>query len=183
VTYVGIDQSFGGFAVVALRSDNQHQVYVRAFSASQYGTGVDRLLAVERWLEQVLRLVGPKSISHVVMEGYSRQSQWRREEAGAMSYAVRRVLWYTLPYPAKYPTIVAPRQRAVYATGDGRADKKQVMEAVRDKWGVVVSNHNAADAYVLARMAKDLVERTSEHDYERKVIARLNPYTELPRAA
>lgn len=46
---------------------------------------------------------------------------------------------------------VAPSTRAKYATGDGRARKGAVLDAVRgSEYGAAVRNHDEADAFTLA---------------------------------
>lgn len=47
---------------------------------------------------------------------------------------------------------VAPATRAKFITGNGRADKKAVLEAVRNKVCPECPNHDVADAMVLAYM-------------------------------
>ncbi|PBA43540.1 hypothetical protein CKJ63_03510 [Mycobacterium avium] len=47
--------------------------------------------------------------------------------------------------------VVAPKTRALWATGSGNADKRTVLATVRDWWPTVrVANHDQADALVLA---------------------------------
>jgi Holliday junction resolvasome RuvABC endonuclease subunit len=48
---------------------------------------------------------------------------------------------------------VSPKQRAKYATGDGNADKKAVVAAMRDRHpGVAIPDDNVADSLALAAM-------------------------------
>jgi hypothetical protein len=91
--YVGIDQSFGGFAVAAYTPTQlQPRLFRKAFPAATYGGGVDRTLHVGAWLTIVLRDIGIDTVTHVAMEGYARGAKFRREEAGELSYEVRRTL-------------------------------------------------------------------------------------------
>lgn len=47
--------------------------------------------------------------------------------------------------------VVAPKTRALWATGSGNADKKQILATVRAWWPTTrIANHDQADALVLA---------------------------------
>jgi hypothetical protein len=52
--------------------------------------------------------------------------------------------------------IIPPRSRAKYATGNGNAKKEAVMESVQLQTKINVSDHNIADAMVLATMGARL---------------------------
>lgn len=185
--FLGIDPSFGGFAVAAYWPDGRPpRIERRAFTAAKHGKGVDRLFFVGRWLERVLEEIGgahpARDIVHVAMEGYSRGSANRREEAGELSAVTRLALRRCLGYPVYHPTIVAPKQRAKYATGDGNADKQKVMAACEQKWGQRFTNDNDADAYVLARIASDIHRGRSDLAYESALVKLLTPHQGLTAA-
>ncbi|WP_188187572.1 hypothetical protein [Nonomuraea sp. SYSU D8015] len=154
--FLGIDQSFGGFGLTRLY-DGYADISVVKFTATKYGKGVDRLMHVERWLGEQICLL-PEYPVHVAMEGFSRDSQNRREEAGSLAYAVKRVLRWHLPEPACYPTIIAPTKVKLFASGKGNASKQEVIDGVKERWGIECKNDNEADSYTLARMAKYLTE-------------------------
>lgn len=70
---------------------------------------------------------------------------------------IKQWLWYQgIPY-----VYVVGATLKVYATGDGRASKDDVVRAVRLTYGYLlggpsgVADHNAADAFVLLAMALD----------------------------
>jgi len=52
--------------------------------------------------------------------------------------------------------IIPPRSRAKYATGNGNAKKEAVMESVQLQTKINVTDHNIADAMVLATMGARL---------------------------
>lgn len=65
---------------------------------------------------------------------------------------VKQRLWQ-LGYPY---VVVAPGTRAVYACGDGRADKATVLAAAQRRYtGVYLRSNDEADAFVLLAMAAD----------------------------
>lgn len=181
--YLGIDQSFAGFAVAAYSpTEPKPELWRKSFPAAKFGSGVDRTMLVGSWLSIVLRDIGIDHITHVAMEGYARGSKFRREEAGELSYEVRRTLHrHLFLNPVRYPTIVAPTSLKKYATSKGNADKKAVMAAIERRWRVVIKNDNEADAYVLARIAKDIhvgnrgIRRVW---HEQEVLDELTPHTQ-----
>lgn len=180
-TFIGIDPSFGGFAVAAYWPDGRPaRIERKTFPAARYGKDVDRLYWVGTWLDQIFEDIGgaypARNVIHVTMEGYSRGSVNRREEAGELSAVTRLALRRCFGYPNYNPTMVAPKQRALFATGNGNSDKKEVMAACEQKWGQKFTNDNDADAYVLARMARDIHRGRSDLPYEEKVIEKLTPH-------
>lgn len=187
--WIGIDQSYSGFGLSILRP-RDHTTVVAAFPPTTFGSGVDRLNAIGQWLtEQITRARHTYHIAHVCMEGYAYGSAHGREEAGELGAVVKTVLRYSLDSPYCYPTLVPPPTLKKYVSGTGRADKDVVKKAVKGLWGVDFDKEmtkaqadNAADAYVLARIAKAL---TTHGDDPRDVRMReiLTPYTELKRSA
>lgn len=184
--YCGIDQSLGGYGIAFFAPTERPRLFHKAFSAQKYGAGVDRLLHVGAWVLSVLQDLGTDRIVHVTMEGYARGAKFRREESGEISLITRLTLHQYLPYNGiGYPTLVAPMQRAKYATGKGGADKKQVMAAIKREWGESITNDNEADAYVLARIAWDLHRgnhpKIIRPKHQQEILDGLTPHTEAPK--
>lgn len=175
--YVGIDQAVGGFGLSILCPDGEwHDTTVKAFPLNKHGDqGVVQLGAVEDWLYDNLISVYDR-VAHVVMEGYSHGSPFGREKAGELGYAVKRTLYRWLPEHASVPTVVAPTQVKEFATGNGGASKQDVINSVAGLWGVEFKNDNAADAYVMARIAYALDTGFIAAEYQVDVLQRIkNP--------
>lgn len=188
--YLGIDQSYGGFGLCALYENGEHTTTVTAFDPETHGHGVDRLDAIGRWLSRALaRIARETPVRHVCMEGYAYGAVNGREEAGELGAVVKTVLRNALGSPVGYPTIVAPPTLKKFATNNGRALKGDVLRAVADVWGVhfaaqfpKAQAHNAADAYVLARIARAVVADPAI-PHQLKVRDTLRRHTEMPRGA
>lgn len=149
MAYIGIDQSYTGFAVVALNSSTlQPTDYLGKFPPTKYSAPVDRLLAIEDWLDGVLHGWDPDGVA---MEGYANGAKFGREAAGELGYAVKRVLrkssWECIP------TIVPPTSLKKFVTGSGTAKKQEMLLGVYKRWGAEYKDDNLADAYSLARIA------------------------------
>lgn len=161
---VGIDQSYTGFATTLV--DGNANFYSTVYTSS--GKGVHRLQDLRKRLSIVIgdaqALFG---VTEVAMEGYAPGAKFGREKAGELGGLVK----LTLADISKiYPLIVTPAQLKKYATGSGTAKKAQVMVHVLKKWDVLLDDDNAADSYVLARMAAGLFD----HKYEEDVIRSLH---------
>lgn len=178
MTYVGIDQSYSGFGIVVwLPTLGDEQVYLGRFEPKKYGTGVDRLRAIEDW---ITRTLDPFEIDHVCMEGYASASKFGREQAGELGYAVKRTLRFHGMHGV-YPTIVPPTALKKFVTGSGTAKKNEMLLGVYKRWGMEFSDDNLADAYALARLAEALDTAPELPKFQQEVIERLTPHTEMRR--
>lgn len=50
---------------------------------------------------------------------------------------------------------LAPKSRAKFITGNGNADKHEVLAAARERWGEGIKNHDIADAVGLAMWGEE----------------------------
>lgn len=180
--YVGIDQSYSGFAVTFLWEDGTHRTVVKKFDPKKHGTGVDRLNDIAAWLTlEISQSNDTEMIDHVCMEGYANGAKFGREQAGELGGRVKQVLRKTIPGDYGYPTIVAPSALKKFATGKGTGVKKnQILLAVYRKWDVEFTDDNAADSYVLAKVAEaaDGESRVPLLAYEQEVVSALRIHTE-----
>ncbi|MEV4575984.1 hypothetical protein AB0K16_22330 [Nonomuraea jabiensis] len=170
-TYIGIDQSVGGFGLVFLTpGSGLFSAFVEKFPLAKYdGKEMWQLDAVENFIiEKLARF--PERIKSVAREGFSYGSQQGREKAGALAYAVDRTLYGWLAEPACYPIVIQPTTVKKFATNNGGATKDEMVAAVEEHWHVELSDHNAADAYVLSRIAYGLDTDIVETDYQAEVL-------------
>lgn len=153
--YMGIDQSYGGFAITFLHEDGE-LYYTTVFKAD--AAGVTRLKVIRNHLRFALQ--DWARIKDVSMEGYAFGSQMANM-LGELGGLVK----LTLNDYSIYPLIVPPTTLKKYATGKGQGvAKSQIMLQVFKKWGAEFSDDNAADSYVLARIVAGL--HTLEYEKE-----------------
>lgn len=177
--YVGIDQSYSGFAITFLRNDETHETLVEKFDPKKYGAGIDRLNAISAWLRTVIdERQHDEFIEHVCMEGYANGAKFGREQAGELGATVKRALRATVPGMAGYPTIVQPTALKKYVTGKGTAKKNEILLHTYRKWGAEFADDNAADSYGLAEIAWDIVNQCSNLEYEWEIVKSLKVHTE-----
>ena len=182
--FVGIDQSYTGFAMVAVDADgNLVGEDVFSFESKKYGSGIDRLLAVYNYVQSLFEIQEGAmcSIEHIAMEGYSAASKFGREQAGELGAMVKLAVYdhfVTKPGGLRYPTIVQPSTLKKFVTGSGAAKKNQMMLAVYKKWGYETTDDNLADAYALARLVLALDNGSTNYEYEKAALEKVKPHTE-----
>lgn len=139
--YLGIDQSYSGFAITALQNDS---FYAEVYKSDK--GGIDRLRDIQshvmNWLYEF------NNVADVSMEGYAFGSQMANMlgELGGM-------VKLTLLDFGIYPMIVPPTTLKKYVTGKGTGvPKSQMLLFVYKKWDVDITDDNAADSYALARL-------------------------------
>lgn len=155
--YVGIDQSYSGFAITAI-NDTGYKTTV--FKSDK--RGVDRLKDIQAY---VMNALAEYTITDVAMEGYAFGSQMSNMlgELGGM-------VKMTLHDFGIYPLIVPPTNLKKYVAGKGQGiSKSQMLLQVYKVWGVEFTDDNAADSYALAK----LVSGEHKFAYQKEVYDKL----------
>ncbi len=155
--YLGIDQSYTGFAITALNDEGHFTTVFKPDSS-----GIDRLKDLQANL--IDALVNYEIID-VAMEGYAFGSQMANMlgELGGM-------VKLTLRDFGVYPLIVPPTSLKKYVSGKGTGvPKSHILLYVYKKWGIDMPDDNAADSYSLAR----LVAGMHSLSYEKEVYTKL----------
>jgi Holliday junction resolvasome RuvABC endonuclease subunit len=154
--YVGIDQSYSGFAITLFDPETKnHQTTV--YSSKEKGT--TRLKDIQNHLMDTL-VMGDHKLLDVAMEGYAFGSQMANMlgELGGM-------VKLTLLDFGIHPMIVPPTNLKKFVTGKGNGvPKSQMLLFVYKKWGETFTDDNAADSYSLARLVSGLCETEYEKD-------------------
>jgi hypothetical protein len=156
--YVGIDQSYSGFAITML-NDTGYKTTVFKSSLK----GILRLSDIQAHLYQQLEQL---VILDVAMEGYAFGSQMANM-LGELGGMVKLVLLEL----GQYPLIVPPTSLKKYVAGKGAGvSKSQMMLFTYKNFGVDLPDDNAADSYGLAH----LVSGNYTHAYQKEVYTKLN---------
>jgi Holliday junction resolvasome RuvABC endonuclease subunit len=156
---VGIDQSYGGFAISILEIPPQAKFFTAVAKNSEF-KGVERLAELRSFLLDTLE---GHVIKDVAMEGYA-YSATMGHTMGELGGMVKIALFDTFGIK---PIIVAPATLKKYITGKGTGvQKNQILLNVYKKWDVEFTDDNAADSYGLARIAAGI----SDLSYEKSVL-------------
>lgn len=170
--YLGIDQSYSGFAVTTYSADTSYFTRVDKFT----GKGVDRLANIYDHVDRMMsELAEENIIAEVAIEGYAFGSQMANmlgELGGIVKLALQR--------HGVYPLIIPPTTLKKYVTGKGTGiQKNQMLLHAYKKWGVEMADDNACDSFALARIACG----NAELAYEKELIQKINTdpkYREKP---
>jgi hypothetical protein len=162
--WVGIDQSYTGFAVTILDADGGWTTWVY----KSEGAGVERLNSIRSFLTSLFVYDFPDlKIIDVAMEGYAFGSQMANM-LGELGGLVKLFCYDELNVK---PLIVPPTSLKKYVTGKGTGvQKNQILLYVYKKWDVEFTDDNAADSFSLAKIASGLYDLT----YEKEVYRKLN---------
>lgn len=166
--WVGIDQSYSGFAITLLGEDKSYKTTVAKFD----NTGVSRLSEIQQHLKNTLHEASKIcSVQDIAMEGYAYGREFGVAQSGELGGAVKLAL-YEMENVGKgnYPVIVAPTSLKKYVTGRGNGvQKNQMLLQVYKKWGVEFPDDNAADSYGLAH----IVSGKGSMAYEKEIYEKL----------
>jgi Holliday junction resolvasome RuvABC endonuclease subunit len=165
--YMGIDQSYSGFAITYLGEDSDYQTSVAKFDLM----GVQRLATIQDYILNSIHIQKEygRTIKAIAMEGYAFGSQMANM-LGELGATVKlALLKANLPNNASFPYIVPPTSLKKYATGKGNTQKNQMLLSVYKKWGIEFRDDNAADSYALAH----LVSGKYKTDYEQEVYEKI----------
>jgi hypothetical protein len=153
--FIGIDQSYLGFAITFMNKDGNYHTAV----AKASGTGVERLYNLQKFLDE--NLVADYNYSDFVMEGYAFGSQMANM-LGELGGMVKLHIFDTFGIRA---LLVPPTNLKKYVTGKGTGvQKNQMLLHIYKKWNVEFTDDNAADSYALARIAAKLGDTQYEKD-------------------
>lgn len=165
--WVGIDQSYSGFAITVLSEDSSYETTVAKFDSA----GGERLSEIQSHLADTLaRTKECCPVQDVAMEGYAYGSIMANK-LGELGGVVKLTLHgITELGDGKNPMIVPPTSLKKYVTGRGNGvQKNQMLLQVFKKWGVEFPDDNAADSYGLAH----LVSGKGSMAYEKEIYEKL----------
>ena len=167
--YVGIDQSYSGFAITILDENGGYTTTVARFDSR----GVERLQEIHDHVTSTIYAAADNgNVVATAMEGYAFGSQMANtlgELGGVVKLAIYNT--YRLRGDARYPLIVPPTSLKKYVTGKGQGvSKSEIMLQVYKKWGAEFSDDNAADSFAIAK----IVSGSHSLQYEKDVYDKLH---------
>lgn len=157
--YVGIDPSLTGFAVCVLQPPDRYSIRV----LSPRSRGSERLANIRWDLSNYLSLY---DVADIAVEGTVVHSA----SASVLGELTGVVKEYCFTDLKKTPLMVPPMSLKKYVCGSAKGTSKSlILLHAYKKWGVELSDDNAADAYGIARICAGLSDTT----YEAEVVLKL----------
>lgn len=176
--YLGLDLSWTATALVAIREDGSvaHRATIGT-EKRDFPNHISRLLTMDRWIgEAIADALGFSIGGHpidsgirttVAIEGYSMGSSHGREMAGELGGAVRmRIAEWGFKFLDVPPTTLKK-----FVTGKGVAPKEVMLREVYRRWGFDADSNDEADAYALARYARE-IRQVDQSDAFKKLAAK-----------
>ena len=143
--FVGIDPSLRGTAQYCIAGKKQYQ-NLMGTEAGDFDSPFDRINHI---VEQVMFYI-PPDVGLVCIEEPIVLQGNNTIMLGALGIAIRSAMW-----KQKMPFLsIHISHLKIYATGNARASKAQVINGVAAEFGIGTNNDNIADACTMAHMAK-----------------------------
>lgn len=174
--YVGVDPSLTKPGLAILNKIGS-ALFVGSLSVSQNTRGAARLARIFDWVQHELKPFC-RPIIRACIEGPSLNSVHREFDLGEASGVLKLAVHGGTEAIGVEPLVIPPTTAKLFACGNGHADKREVIHAVKIHYRVDVgADNDAADALVLARIAwsldnEGLLTRRSELEVVRGL---LNP--------
>lgn len=168
--YVGIDPSLTKPGLAILNKIGS-VLFVGSLSVGQNVRGAARLQRLFDWARQQLKPF-QRPVRKACIEGPSFGSIHREFDLGEASGVLKLAVYSD----STELVVVPPTSAKLFATGQGHAEKRDMIHAVKIHYGVDVgADNDAADAFVLARIAwaldnEMLLTRRSEIEVVRSVL-------------
>lgn len=179
MSVIGLDLSLRrtGYAVLE-GPDSKDEPVIGVIEHAKGVAGMSRLDAIRN---EIMRICFQEKVEFAVVEGYSRNSPFGREECGELGGLIR---WSLYRHGIDYAN-VAPARLKKFATGDGKCEKDKILLAVYKKWGKEFETNDEADAYVMAKMAQFVKfgSPATANKYELEVVGELKDYAIKGQAA
>lgn len=176
--FVGIDQSLTGFALSLVSSKNPKEHITWVYKSPYFG--VERLVDIRTFLEDHFDYCeeNKNEILDIAMEGTVLASH-AALVLGELSATVRVTIFDYFEDHRRFPLKVPPMTLKKYAAGKGNAKKQEMLLMMYKRWGVELTDDNAADAYALGR----LVSKTTQNEVEKAVVEQMQDpkYRDQPR--
>ena len=168
---IGIDQSLTGFAMAAVNIDKPEAYEIWVYKSKD--SGVRRLHDITLWMYDKFNFLHDDGcvIQNIAMEGTVLASH-SALVLGELSATVKLACWNYFEFEdpdLRTPLQVPPMTLKKYATGKGTSKKQEMLLQIYKRWGVEITDDNAADAYALARLAAGV----AINEVERSVVEQI----------
>jgi crossover junction endodeoxyribonuclease RuvC len=168
--YAGIDLSLAETGIVVVDEAGK-LVDIKTIRPTSEYKGAERLHEIVQEIMITLRTFVPEALAIESLTGGGKFA-FMLSKLAELHGAVKHTLFAHLGNNSGAQVfLVAPATLKKYATGSGRAEKSDVKLAIYKKWGETFRNNNAADAYVLAQIAKTAgLDEPPEHQYQKECL-------------
>lgn len=161
---MGIDPALRKTGIGILRQGKTRGYLIRPGKSLR---GAARLVYIRDKLVEILKKERPTAVA---MEGYSYDSVGRWFDLGEAGGIIKVALYEN----GITPFLVPPNLLKLFITGHGDATKDDVLRAVRERYRILISDDNIADAIALAKFANVFLnKRNTKYRSELEAVKKL----------
>lgn len=154
--FLGVDSSLRCPGAVLL-ADSGALIRAGHLKVKDSVRGGQRLAQIHAWLsDEILSGVVAGELTGAAIEGPSLGSTHLEYDLGSAYGVCVFAVYVKMGIECRR---IEPSRLKKFATSNGQASKDEVLHAVKDVWGVDLTDDNEGDAYVLARIARALVHK------------------------
>lgn len=113
--------------------------------------------------DEFMELLEISRASLVAYEGYAMNAVGRRHDQAELGGILKMLAWEC----GIDVLLVPPATLKLFMTGQGKSDKAAMRKAIQRRWGVTISQDDAADAYALMRLGQCRLDAVMRREEER----------------
>ena len=168
IIIIGIDPSLTGSGMVVLENE---QVKCELLIKSKPPIEKNNVTEIERLVlirDKIISIIKENPPDLVCIENLAFMAKGTSlTQLSYLNYAIRAYLWEN---NIKF-LLVAPTTLKKFITGNGRAEKEEMMLEVFNKYKISFTDDNCNDAFCLATLGKSFLEDHTTNEKEREVLA------------
>jgi len=168
---IGIDISLTGTGVVVLKNDQvDSELLIKSKPPEEKNnvTEIERLVLIVNKIEDIIEKYKPDLVSIENM-AFGVRNATSLTQLSYINYAIRAYLWAS---NIKF-ILVAPKSLKKFITGNGNADKEEMMLEVFQKYKIAFTEDNCCDAFCLAVVGRTILNNSATKENEKEVIEKL----------
>jgi crossover junction endodeoxyribonuclease RuvC len=162
---LGIDPSLCSTGYAYAPSDRN---YICGRIQTKHLRGCERLFFIKQSIETIIHTARPTLIAY---EGYAmgvRNGYGKTYDIGELGGVLK-----LLAFEKRIKVLlVPPTSLKMFACGNGRAQKSEVIAAVAATWNRTIKSDDEADAFILLKMGQSILSRRKPRSLSQKVALR-----------
>jgi len=151
--FIGLDLSLTGTGIIVL---NESKELLFSDTLKNKLRGMERLDYIRGKVSDVIHKFPG---SHFCIENYAMGIRAGQSFSIGELGGVIKLMLFDFEIT---PSLITPTQLKKFVTGKGAADKSMIMLSVYKRWGFDPPDDNQADAYGLAKIAKELYSMSAD---------------------
>jgi len=168
---LGLDLSLTGSGVVLLNEDNIELELLIKSKPPEEKNNLSEIERISKIKDKIISVIKEHKPDLVSIEGmaFMVRNATSLTQLSFLNYSIREYLWKN---NIKF-LIVSPKSLKKFITGNGNADKEEMMMTLFSKYHIVTTDDNISDACALGIVGRTLLNKSAVNDKEKEVIETL----------